>query len=120
MSHEPSDSKNRKNRETDVRGTNVSSSVSWSARSTLHGASWLSSLEPGEFAARAPRESSRLASAHRYWRMVPPSPHVGGAVTPHASRGYNKENTAGMTPGAMAYGTTPGAKTNAESVAEVR
>ena len=52
--------------------------------------------------------------------MVPPSPHVGGAVTPHASRGYNKENTAGMTPGAMAYGTTPGAKTNAESVAEVR
>jgi len=53
--------------------------------------------------------------------MVPPSPLVGGgAVTPHASRGYNKENSSGVTPGTAAYGVTPGAKTNAESVAEVR
>jgi len=55
--------------------------------------------------------------------MVPPSPHAGpGTATPHHGSiwGNNKENAAGVTPGPMAYGTTPGAKTNAESVAEVR
>jgi len=75
-----------------------------------------------DLAPRATRETSRLAYA-RAPRMVPPSPHAGpGTVTPHHGSlwGNNKENAAGVTPGPMAYGTTPGAKTNAESVAEVR
>ena len=78
--------------------------------------------EPRDLAPRATRETSGLASA-RTPRMVPPSPHAGpGTVTPHHGSlwGNNKENAAGVTPGPMAYGTTPGAKTNAESVAKVR
>ena len=78
--------------------------------------------EPRDATPCATGETSRLASA-RTPRMVPPSPHAGpGAVTPHHGSiwGNNKENAAGVTPGPMAYGTTPGAKTNAESVAEVR
>jgi hypothetical protein len=78
--------------------------------------------EPRDLVPCATRETSRLASA-RTPRMVPPSPHAGpGTATPHHGSiwGNNKENAAGVTPGPMAYGTTPGAKTNAESVAEVR
>jgi len=77
-------------------------------------------VEPLDLAARVCLGVSRLRPRTRL-RMVPPSPLVGGgAVTPHASRGYNKENSSGVTPGTAAYGVTPGAKTNAESVAEVR
>ena len=78
--------------------------------------------EPRDLVSCATRETSRLASACTP-RMVPPSPHAGpGTATPHHGSiwGNNKENAAGVTPGPMAYGTTPGAKTNAESVAEVR
>ena len=62
--------------------------------------------------------------------MVPPSPHhfsgAGAATTtPHHAAGAwgnHKENAApvGVTPGAKSYAATPSAKTNAESVAEVR